>query len=152
MPRLLPLAALIAALPLTAHADIALTGPDGLNVTLTRADLEALPAHEAVAGYRSARDQNITFRGALLWDVIAAQTDLDEDVKAALRYGILASADDGHAVLVSLGEIAPDFGAREVLIAYQRSDVDGEASLQLVSPGDERGARHIHGLVSLEIR
>ncbi|MDO5658945.1 MAG: hypothetical protein Q4G36_11575 [Paracoccus sp. (in: a-proteobacteria)] len=138
------------ALPLPALADVTLTMPDGASVVLTRAELAALPAHEATGDYRSA--DGVQFRGALLWDVIAAHTDLDDDVKEALRHGILATAEDGHAVLVSIGEIAPGFGERAVLLAYARSDAEGEAPIQLVSPGDTRGARHVHGIATLEIR
>lgn len=148
MNRLLIAAAF--ALPLPALADVNLITPDGASVVLTRADLAALPVHEASGDYRSA--DGVRFEGALLWDVIAAKTDLDDDVKAALRYGVLASAEDGHAVMVSIGEIAPGFGEREVLLAYARSDVEGEARIQLVSPGDTRGARHVNGITTLEIR
>ena len=152
MKRLSVLIAALA-LPQFGWADATLTGPDGLSVTLTPAALSALPAQEIDTVHQGHKgEQRGHYKGALLWDVIAAETTLDDDVKAALRHVVLVTARDGHQVAYSIGEIAPRFGDRPILIGY---DLDGAPipdGLRMVAPGDTRGARYVKDVVTLEIR
>ena len=52
--------------------------------------------------------------------------------------------------MTSTGEIAPDFGGKPAIIAYER---DGKSlgSFQLVMPGDKRGGRNIHDIATIDI-
>ena len=97
-------------------------------------------------------EQRGHYTGALLWDAIAAETAQDEDAKAALRHVVLVTARDGHQVAYSMGEIAPDFGNRPILIGYALQGAPIPDGLRIVAPGDERGARYVKDVVSLEIR
>lgn len=140
-------------LPSVVRADAVLTGPGGLSVTLTPEVLAGMPAQEVETTHHGSKgEQTGHYRGVLLWDVIASQTDLDDDVKSALRLTILVTARDDHQVAFSIGEIAPDFGSRPVMIGYQLDDAPIPDGLRMVSPGDVRGARYVKDVVRLEIR
>ncbi|MDO5632429.1 MAG: hypothetical protein Q4G22_11410 [Paracoccus sp. (in: a-proteobacteria)] len=141
------------AMPVAATADVVLTGPDGLNVTLTAETLAAMPVQEVDTVHGGSRgEMRGQYRGVLLWDVLAAHTDLDDDVKTALRYTILVTATDDHQVAFSVGEIAPGFGARPIMVGFELDGAPIPDGLRMVAPGDERGARYVKGVVSLDIR
>lgn len=133
-------------------ATVTLTGPD-LSVELTADSLAALPPAE-LSETRRTGDGEVRYRykGVLLWDVIAAQTDLDDDVKQSLRHVVQAIAEDGHQVAFGIGEIAPGFGNAPIMLAYQIDGQPIEGGMQMVAPGDQRGARFVKGVTVLEIR
>ncbi|TRW97322.1 hypothetical protein FNJ84_07325 [Paracoccus sp. M683] len=139
--------------PFVAQAEAVLTGPDGLSVALTPEALATMPMQQVEATYTSSKgQQSATYRGVLLWDVIAAETALDDDVKSALRHVVLVTASDDHEVAYSIGEIAPDFGNRQILIGLEIDGAPIAGGLQMVSPGDMRGARYVKDVVKLDIR
>jgi solute:Na+ symporter, SSS family len=55
-------------------------------------------------------------------------------------------AADGHAALVSYGEISPDFGNRRILLATSEDGVALERP-RLVVPGDVKGARYVSAVL-----
>jgi molybdate transport system substrate-binding protein len=96
------------------------------------------------------------FTGALLWDVIsAAQPNLNADVRNdKLGMYIVASATDHYQAVIAWGEIDPEFGNQQILVAY---DENGEpiadtGPLRLIVPGDVHSGRYVSNLVSLELR
>lgn len=130
-----------------------MTGPNGLAVELTPGMLAAMPVQEVETTHGSSHgEQKGRYIGVLLWDVIAAETALDDDIKTALRHVVLVRARDDHQVAFSIGEIAPGFGNRPVMIGYRLDGMPIADGLRMVSPGDERGARYVKDVVSLEIR
>ncbi|MDO5613340.1 MAG: hypothetical protein Q4G14_08890 [Paracoccus sp. (in: a-proteobacteria)] len=144
---------ILAAIPLAAGADAVLTGPNGLRVDLSADTLAAMPVQEVETAHASSRgEMRGQYRGVLLWDVLAAHTDLDADPKAALRHTILVTARDDHQVAFSVGEILPEFGARPILIGFELDGAPIPDGLRMVAPGDERGARYVKDVVSLDIR
>lgn len=64
------------------------------------------------------------------------------------------TAEDGYRIAFSIGEIAPDFGNRAILIATERDGkpLAPDEGLRLVVPGDARGARSVKGVVSIEVK
>ncbi len=141
------------AAPLPVLADASLTGPDGLSVAVNPAMLAAMPAHEEETMHGGSKGQQTGhYKGVLLWDLIAAETALDDDIKTALRHVVMVTARDGHQVAYSIGEIAPGFGDRPIMIGYE---LDGAAipdGLRMVAPGDARGARYVKDVISIELR
>jgi hypothetical protein len=56
-------------------------------------------------------------------------------------------------VVISTGEIAPNFGGKPAIIAYQRDGEElGEQGLRAVMPGDRRGGRYVHDVVEVEVK
>ncbi|MGA0613730.1 molybdopterin-dependent oxidoreductase [Paracoccus sp. KR1-242] len=130
-----------------------LNGPDGKVVNLTATMLAALPPTEATTAYRSSKGIEAgVYKGVLLWDLLQAEGILDQDHKTALRHVLLVTAGDGHQVAFSIGEIAPDFGNRPILLAYEMNGAPIPDGLRMVVPGDLRGARHIKDITTLDWR
>jgi hypothetical protein len=94
-----------------------------------------------------------SFTGVKLWDILgAAQPNFNTDVKNdKLGMYIVATGSDGYEATIAWGEIDPDFGNQNILVAYEQ---DGKAldGLRLIVPGDARGGRYVSGLVNLSLR
>ncbi len=104
--------------------------------------------------YKSGEDTvNASFTGVKLWDILsAAQPNFNADVKNdKLGMYIVATGSDGYQTVIAWGEIDPDFGNQNILVAYEQ---DGKAldGLRLVVPGDAHGGRYVSGLVNLSLR
>jgi hypothetical protein len=55
-------------------------------------------------------------------------------------------------VVISTGEIAPEFGGKPALLAYKQDGTEQlETGLRLVMPGDKRGGRNVRDVVSITI-
>jgi molybdate transport system substrate-binding protein len=94
-----------------------------------------------------------SFTGVKLWDILgAAQPNFNTDVKNdKLGMYIVATGSDGYQAIIAWGEIDPDFGSQNILVAYEQ---DGKAldGLRLIVPGDSHGGRYVSGLVNLSLR
>jgi DMSO/TMAO reductase YedYZ molybdopterin-dependent catalytic subunit len=115
-------------------------------------DLKKLPAERAEISYRTDRGPvTASFTGVLLWSLIGAAGGLDDAAKGAdLRHAIRITAKDGYVVVISTGEIAPEFGAKPALVAYER---DGKPldDFRIVMPGDKHGGRNARDVVSIAV-
>jgi len=119
---------------------------------LTFEDLKKMPAEHADVSYQTDRGPVIaSFTGVLLWSLIGAAGGIDDSAKnPELRHAIRITAKDGYVVVTSSGEIAPDFGARGVIVAYER---DGKPldEFRIVMPGDKHGGRNVRDVVSINV-
>jgi DMSO/TMAO reductase YedYZ molybdopterin-dependent catalytic subunit len=125
--------------------------------TLTVADLQMLPS-ETIQHVQETRQGQVehTFTGVRLYDVldlIGLVAGHDERNPLLHRY-LVITAKDGHQVVISGGELDPDFGDSPMMLAWEE---DGQpltgdrGPVRLVVPGDERGARQTDGVVRIEI-
>lgn len=138
-------------------AGIALSGIGVEASTLTAADLAKFPVTEMEVSFMTKKGMEMGhYKGVLLWPVLQEQglAKLAGDHHEDLAHTFLVTASDGYKIAFSIGEIAPDFGNRQILIATER---DGKSLLdedgfRLVVPGDARGARSVKGVVSIEIK
>ncbi len=67
-----------------------------------------------------------------------------------LAFAVLATGADGHAALVSYGQVSPDFGNRAVLLATAE-DGKNLAHPRLAVPGDVKGGRYVTDVVELHV-
>jgi hypothetical protein len=68
---------------------------------------------------------------------------------------IVITANDGYQFVLSGGAIDPNFGNAPMLLAWEQdgAPLDGESGpLRLILPGDSRGGRYVHGIVSIDVR
>jgi O-glycosyl hydrolase len=118
----------------------------------TLEDLKKMPAEHADVSYQTERGPvRGSFTGVLLWSLIGAAGGIDDGAKnPELRHPIRITAKDGYVVVTSSGEIAPDFGAKGVIVAYER---DGKPldDFRIVMPGDKHGGRNVRDVVSINI-
>lgn len=148
----------VAATPAAATGSIEITGLVSTPGTVTVAQLQTLPVQTVEVDFQSGKgDQHHAYTGVLLWDALQqVGITTNEDVKNdILRFYAVVTSNDGYQVVISLGEIDPDFGNNPYLLAW---DEDGAAlesdagPLRLVTPGDVHGGRYASGVVSIEIR
>jgi DMSO/TMAO reductase YedYZ molybdopterin-dependent catalytic subunit len=115
-------------------------------------DLRKMPAEHVEVSYQTDRGPiKADFTGVALWSLIGAAGGLDDTGKGAeLRHTIRITAKDGYVVVTSTGEIAPEFGGKNALVAYER---DGKPldDFRIVMPGDKHGGRNARDVVSIKI-
>jgi hypothetical protein len=115
-------------------------------------DLKKMPTEHATVSYQTDRGVvTASFTGVLLWSLIAAAGGIDDSGKSAeLRHAIRITAKDDYVVVTSTGEIAPDFGGKAALVAYER---DGKPldDFRIVMPGDKHGGRNVRDVISVKI-
>jgi hypothetical protein len=118
-------------------------------------DLQAYPVHQVDVTFQAGSQvQQHHYIGALLTDVLtAAGPNFDPTVKNdALRFAVKAIGADGYAAAVSWGEIDPNFGAKQVLLAYNEDGNDlCSVGPRLVVPGDIKGGRYVSTIVRVKV-
>ena len=152
---LFPLAARAAdAPPMGSVGELSLTGKIVHPQQFALDKLKALASQQVQVSFLSERgEQKASFTGVPLWALIGEAGGLaDTEKAAALRHTIKITATDGYWVVISTGEIAPDFGGKPAMIAYQRDDeTPGAKGFWLVMPGDKRGGRYVHDVVAIDV-
>jgi hypothetical protein len=99
---------------------------------------------------RSGR-KSATYTGVLLWTLID-RAKIDDAAKWGERRHVIAvTAAEGYLLMVSVGEIDPNFGNAPAMLASRRDDQPLPA-LRLVFPGDKHGARDVRDVVRIEVR
>jgi len=154
-PALVALVAFAGSLPCMAREPIAMS--DGVTMApLSEKALRALPATTLDVSFLTSKGQEqARYTGALLWSVLTANKMLDPDAhKGLLRRFLVVTGRDGYTLVLSAGEIAPELGARQIMIAYER---DGAAlppdkGLRLIVPGDARGARSVVDVTRIDVK
>ena len=97
-----------------------------------------------------------SFVGVLLWDLINEAGVVVDPARRndRLRKYVVISGSDGYQAVLALGEIIPDFGGQQVVVAYER---DGQplgadqGVARLVVPGDKRGGRHVNRITHIAV-
>ena len=132
---------------------ITVTGAVKQPLTLTAADLAAMPRAKAITDNNGIQT---TYEGVLLSDVLKkAGVPLGPGLRGAALAGyILASASDGYDVVFSIGELDPDMTSGQYLLADTANGkpMFGEnGAFRLVIPTDKRGARSVRLLTKIEV-
>ena len=138
-------------------ATISVGGGVGTPLNLGLADVRAFPpiTLNAETRTRQGSQGSHSYTGALLKDVLdKAKPRTDPNRKNdLLSVYITAVGSDGYRATVAYGEIAPDFGAQQIIVAYEMDgkplDKDGVA--ELVVPGDKLAGRWVKNLVSTTV-
>jgi hypothetical protein len=122
-----------------------------------RFDVEALrklPAESVQVSFQTERGPlTASFTGVRLWTLLGEAGGIDDPKKGAeLHHLVKIIGQDGYWVVISTGEIAPDFGAEPALIAYQRDGaLLGGSGFRLVIPGDKHGGRSVRDVTVIAI-
>lgn len=132
---------------------VTVTGAVKQPLTLTAADLAAMPRAKAVSDNNGIQT---TYEGVWLSDVLKnAGVPLGASLRGpALAGYILASASDGYQVVFSIGELDPDVTSGQYLLADTANGkpMFGEnGAFRLVIPSDKRGVRSVRLLTKIEV-
>ncbi len=136
-----------------AQATLQVTGSVSSPITLTPADLKAMP-RTAVTIKSDGRD--VKYEGVLVGAILAkAGATLGRDMTgAAVPSYVVATASDGYRAVFSLAELDPEFTGSQIIVA---DTVDGkplfdyQGPFRIVAPQDTRGARGVRMLQKLEV-
>jgi DMSO/TMAO reductase YedYZ molybdopterin-dependent catalytic subunit len=122
-----------------------------------RFDVEALrklPAESVQVSFQTERGPlTASFSGVRLWTLLGEAGGIDDPEKGAeLHHLVKVTGQDGYWVVISTGEIAPDFGAEPALVAYQRDGAPlGGTGFRLVIPGDKHGGHSVRDVTIIAI-
>lgn len=149
---ILAIALLAFALPAGAQT-LALTGPTGQAMSLSRSDLAALPH---VAFTFDAHGQKHAYEGVLLIDLLAkVGTPTGRALGGkALANAVRATATDGYQVVFGLGELDPGTRPNRIIVADKADGAalgEKDGPFKLVVEGDLRPARGARMLTSVEV-
>jgi hypothetical protein len=116
--------------------------------------LRQLPAETVQVSFQTERGPpTASFTGVRLWALLDQAGGIDDaDKGAALHHLVKITGQDGYWIVISTGEIAPDFGAEPAMIAYQRDGAPlGGTGFRLVIPGDKHGGRSVRDVTAITI-
>jgi hypothetical protein len=98
------------------------------------------------------------YTGISLWNLLdnAGGVTVTSAKNDILGKYVVATGSDGYKAVFSLGEIAPNFGAQPVMVAYadtagQLGPNGSDGLARMVVPGDHAGGRYVSDLVSLKV-
>ena len=123
---------------------------------VTAATLASLPRFEQKVAFQTSRGTvESSFEGVLLWDVLkSAGAFREAGDHPELRKIFVVTGRDGYSIAFSMGEINPLFGNKAIMLA-ERADgqpLPPRDGLRLVVPGDQRGARSVRDVASIQLR
>ncbi len=126
--------------------------------SITPHDLGKFPSQSVEVSFQGPKGlEKHTFTGVPLHAVIEAakiQVNASHRNDLLCKY-IVVTASDGYEALISYGEIAPNFGNKPILLAWEQDGAPLAGSngpLRLVVPGDGHGARYVSGVMRMEVR
>ena len=136
-----------------AEPSISVAGMVANPLHLSFADLRAYPsAHIAVSQLSGHGPVALDCTGVTIASLLKrAAPSFGPKNNANLAHTLLITADDGYSVALSLGEIDPDYGHVEPIIA---TDCSGKplAAPRLVVPGDVHAGRAVNEVVTIEVK
>lgn len=137
-----------------AFAQVAVTGAVTKPLSLTAADLAAEPQITIHASFTTSHGvETADYAGVSLWSVLQKAGLVDGPAKGGpLRHGILVTAADGYGVLLSIGEINPDFANDGAILAIRKDGQPLEEGVRLVVPGDKKGGRSVRHVTGIEVQ
>jgi hypothetical protein len=138
------------------RADVAVTGAVAKPLTLAPADLLAQPPVALHISFSTSHGpETADYAGVPLWIVLQQAGLVDSQAKGGhLRHGILVTGADGYGVLLSIGELDPEFANVQVILAVRKDGqpLAGDEGVRLVVPGDRKGGRSVRHVVKIEVQ
>jgi len=138
-------------------AAVSVGGAVGIPLNLGLADLRAfLPVTlNAETRTRQGSQGSHSYTGALLKDVLdkaKPRADPNRKNDPVARY-LTAAGSDGYQATVAYGEIDPDFGAQQIIVAYEMDGkpLDKDGAAELVVPGDKLAGQWVKNLISITV-
>ncbi len=142
-----------------AHSDsIKIEGGVDHPRTLTAAELEKEPQTSVTISQHTGHGTlSGSFVGVSLWTLLQETgVTLDATKKNDLiRHTVTVTGTDGYSAVLSLAEIAPEFGDDQALIAWQQDGKplpDRDSFARLIVPGDKAAGRGIGAIATIEVK
>ena len=138
----------------TPPTTLTITGDVGKPLTLTAADLKAMPRQKFEVKAEDGTPH--VYEGVLAGELLKrAGAPLGSDLRGnAIASYVVASATDGYQAVFSLAELDPAFTANDIMVA---DTIDGkpipanQGPWRIVAPKDSRASRSVRLLQRLEV-
>ena len=135
-------------------SSLTVQGIAGTSVVLSVADLSKLPKKSVQV---TDHGKPATFEGVLLADVLAkVALPLGESFHSTVAsYCLVVEARDGYRAVFAWAELDSTFMDKPVYLVLKRDDQalgEKEGPLQLLVPGEKRGARWVRQVAALRVR
>jgi len=136
-------------------AAVAISGRVHHPQSLMLLDLQNLPpTHVQVSFVTGHGTETGDYTGVLLWTVLVNAVEIDEPGRnARLRHTFLVTGRDGYGVVLSEGEIDPDFEGKSVILAYAKDGkpLDAGDGIRLIVPNDRHGGRAVRDVANIDV-
>lgn len=119
---------------------------------LTVEKLKGMPQHTVPVNFQAGKGpEQHTEVGVLLSELVPPSALATQQRKNdLLSFALLAIGADGYAALVAYGEVSPDFGNKDILLAGSQDGQQLERP-RLIVPGDVKGGRYVTDVVELHV-
>jgi hypothetical protein len=136
-----------------ASAAIVVTGPSHAAVELTVAELARLPTVRLQVAFLTEHGRrSASFEGPLLWAVLQKAGAIDPKPRDEASESVVIVGRDGYRAVLALGEIAPEFEGKQVLLAESMDGRPlGAGHLRVVVPLDKRGGRSVREVTRIDV-
>ena len=137
-----------------ASAGITVTGIAGHAMVLSPEGLAKLPAVQVTVSFQTEHGpRHGTFAGPLLWTLLDHLGAIAANNPRSLVHEVvLVTGSDGYTAALALGEIAPAFEGKQVILAEQEDGHPlGAGHLRIVVPGDRFGGRYVRDIASITV-
>jgi hypothetical protein len=152
------IAMMLGAFPSSAWSDsragVSVACGESAPVLLTAADLAKLPEVTVSVSFGTDHGQfHGIFSGPLLWTVLNQAKAIDpKNPRLVLREFVLVTGADRYSAVLALGEIAPEFEDKDVILATQMNGQElAPGHFRIVVPGDKRGGRSVRDVVRMVV-
>jgi len=133
---------------------IVITGQTNTPVHFGIEELAGLPAIQVKTAFHTDRGTNTAFfEGPLLWTVLQKVGAIDPDKhREQVSQTVIITGRDGYRAVLAIGEISPEFEAKQVILAERMDGKSLDADhLRVVVPLDKRGGRSVRDVARIEV-
>ena len=137
-----------------APAGIAIAGGPAPSTVLTPDALAQLPMTQITVAFGTEHGQlQAAFDGPLLWAVLDHAGAIDATrPRDQVRETVMITGRDGYTAILALGEIAPDFENKQVILAERMNGQPlSPEHFRIVVPGDRRGGRSVRDVIGIAV-
>ena len=138
----------------SAPASIIVAGPSRAPISLSIEELAHLPTVRVnVAFLTEHGTHSAWFEGPLLWTVLQKAGVVDPAMhREQASESVVILGRDGYRAVLALGEIAPEFEGKQVILAERMDDQPLHAEqLRIIVPLDKRGGRSVREVARIEV-
>jgi hypothetical protein len=120
-------------------------------------DLAKLPrTQENVTFFSGGQVVSQSYTGVLLWDLLQSVGVITTNPPKndILRKIIVVTGSDGYEAVFGAGEISPNFGGNQIMIAYlaDGQSLGAQGPARIVAPTDKQGGRFVSMIAKIEVK
>jgi len=133
---------------------VIIVGQTNAAVRLGIEELSGLPATQVETAFLTDRGTHAaSFEGPLLWTVLQKAGAIDPNKhREQVSQTVIITGRDGYRAVLAVGEIAPEFEGKQIILAKQMDGKPFDADhLRVIVPLDKRGGRSVRDVTRIEV-